>query len=329
MNFGEVLTKAWKIIWKHKILWLFGILAGCGAAQGGGGGGGGNAVYSGEQSGHYGGPSVMSPGLENSFSNFFQRMAEVPVWVWILIAIFVILVMFALSFLALMAGSLGTSGVIKGASMADKADPEDKPLSFGHIFKEVKPYYWKVFLLQLGLRFVGFFIVLFLLIPIILLTVCTCFLGLFLLIPIGWFLELMVYFTIIAILEEDKGIFDGIQRAWQMITRHLGDVFVMFLILGVGQMILGLLFIFPLLALPIPILINLLVTGFKAVGIGLVVSMVLFMLLIPVIVFVVGVVKAYVLTSWTLTYRHLLDEEELEPVVLNKEVISDDEVESN
>src|SRR5437773_2631742 len=26
-NFGEILTRAWQIIWKHKILWVFGILA--------------------------------------------------------------------------------------------------------------------------------------------------------------------------------------------------------------------------------------------------------------------------------------------------------------
>ncbi len=47
-NFGEVLTRAWQIIWKHKVLWIFGILAGCGrgsyrfnsSSQGGGGEGG-------------------------------------------------------------------------------------------------------------------------------------------------------------------------------------------------------------------------------------------------------------------------------------------------
>ena len=45
-NFGEVLTRAWQIIWKHKVLWIFGILASC--ARGGGGGssgGGGNSGY--------------------------------------------------------------------------------------------------------------------------------------------------------------------------------------------------------------------------------------------------------------------------------------------
>ena len=33
-NFGEILTRAWQIIWKHKILWIFGILASCGRSSG-------------------------------------------------------------------------------------------------------------------------------------------------------------------------------------------------------------------------------------------------------------------------------------------------------
>ena len=41
MNYSEILSRAWQIIWKHKVLWIFGILAGC-ANSGGGGGGGGN-----------------------------------------------------------------------------------------------------------------------------------------------------------------------------------------------------------------------------------------------------------------------------------------------
>ena len=29
MDIGSVLSRAWQIIWKHKVLWIFGILAGC------------------------------------------------------------------------------------------------------------------------------------------------------------------------------------------------------------------------------------------------------------------------------------------------------------
>ena len=47
MDYGEVLSKAWKIIWKHKVLWIFGILASFGQGSGGGSGGsGGNSGVS-------------------------------------------------------------------------------------------------------------------------------------------------------------------------------------------------------------------------------------------------------------------------------------------
>ena len=48
-DFGEVLSRAWQIIWKHKILWVFGIFAGC--ARGGGGGGGSGMGRGGNGSG--------------------------------------------------------------------------------------------------------------------------------------------------------------------------------------------------------------------------------------------------------------------------------------
>src|SRR5450759_4219284 len=34
IDLGEILSKAWRIIWKFKVLWIFGILAGCGGANG-------------------------------------------------------------------------------------------------------------------------------------------------------------------------------------------------------------------------------------------------------------------------------------------------------
>ena len=33
MDFGYVLKRAWQIMWKFKVLWIFGILASCGQAS--------------------------------------------------------------------------------------------------------------------------------------------------------------------------------------------------------------------------------------------------------------------------------------------------------
>lgn len=318
MDFSEILSKAWKTIWKHKILWLFGILAGCGAGNaGGGGGGGGGGTSAIQPMGN--GQQFFGPSTQRAFEDFFNFLEAVPVWVWILIAIVFFVLMILLSVLFMLLGTLGTTGAIKGTILADEAEEDAKPLSFGEIFRGLKPHYWKVFLLNIGLRFAGFFIALFLIVPIILLAVCTCFLGLFLLIPIAWFVDLMVNFTTVAIIEEDQKLFPAIGRAWQVITRNLGNVLLMFLILGIGQLIAGLIIGLPLIVTPVPLLVNLLATGFRNFTTGLVLSWVLFLALIPLVIFLSGVLKAYVLSSWTLTYRRLIQQEALEPTVLSEE----------
>jgi len=323
MNYGEILKKAWKTIWRHKILWLFGILAGCGATSsaGSGSGGGGNAVYSGGETGSWGGPSFLSPSTQQFFTDIGQFLADIPVWVWIVTAVVVVLTLiiisFVLSIVFLLAGTLGTSGVIKGTGLADAAEVDAKPLSFSEIFKAVKPHFWKVFLFNLGLRFLGFFVALIFIVPIILLTVCTCFMGLFLLLPIGWFLEVWVNFTTIAILEEDLGVFVAIKRAWQVIIRSLGHVIVMFLILGIGQLIAGVIILLPIVVVPVPLLINLYTSGFNSFAVGLAISFVLSLVIFPIMVVLAGMLRAYVISSWTLTYRRLTGEENQAPIVLS------------
>lgn len=321
MDYGEILVKSWKTIWKHKILWLFGILAGCTATGssggGGGGGGGGGASSINIQPGSW---DFMGPSPQRAFHDFGRAIASVPVWVWILLVLVLVAVGLILSVIFLFAGTLGQTGVVKGTSMADEADPEDGPLSFGTIFNALKPYYWKVLLLNLGVWLVGIFGGLILAIPILLLTVCTCCLGPLLLIPIGWFINVLVVFTMIAIIEEDLGIFEGIARAWRVIIRNLGKVVVMFLILGIGGLIIGLIIGLPLLIVPVPFIANLIMTGARSVTIGLVFSVLLSLLFVPLVIFLSGVLQAFILAAWTLTFRRLTLENELEPTVLNDQV---------
>ena len=64
----------------------------------------------------------------------------------------------------------------------------------------------------------------------------------------------------------------------------------------------------PLLIAPAPFLINLFASGFRTVSVGLVISVILFLVFIPIVILLSGVLKAYVLTSWTLIYRQLTAE---------------------
>lgn len=319
MNFGEILSKAWKVIWKHKILWLFGLLAGCGASGSGGssGGGGGSSSISGQyQSGNWEGLDFLAPSTQRGIEDFFQSLADIPAGVWVAIGIGMFLAMIVFSFLFLMLGTLGIAGVVKGTSMADQAGEEEKPLSLKAIFTELKPSYWKVFLFNLGYRIAGFIVSLMLVLPIILLAVCTCGVGLLLMIPIGWFIYLMVNFSTIAIVEEGLGVFEAISQAWKILIKNIGNVFLMFLILGVGQIVIGLLLGLPIFVSIAPLLINGITTGFQSITTGAVITGIMLLIFIPVVIFLGGVLRAYVWGAWTLTYRRLDSGETGQPEVL-------------
>ncbi len=327
MDFGEILSKAWKTIWKHKILWLFGILAGCGASTGGHAStrvSGGGAPTMPPSNGDWGSSNIISPENQRAIQSFFQSITEIPPWVWILIVLGMIALVIILSILFLMLGTLGKTGIIKGTGMADEADEDEKPLSFGKILKGLKPHYWKILLFYFVTQLVLTVVMVLLAIPIGLFVLCTCFLGIFLMIPIGWFIQGMVEFTTIAVIEEDLGIFKGIERAWQVIIKNLGNLIVMFLILGLGQIIVSILLALPIFIVPVPLLVELIASGFESFLTGLIITLILGLIITPIVILLQGILKAYITTSWTLTYRRLTGEAALSPTVIETEQLQDE-----
>ena len=128
-NFGEVLSRAWQIIWKHKVLWIFGILASC--SQGGRGfnsgsnGGGGNGGT---------GPGNLPPQLERFFETIAQNAVPIIATVISLVCIVWILAIFL--------GTIGRIGLIRRTWQAEGGT---ESLIFGQLFSESTPYFWRVF----------------------------------------------------------------------------------------------------------------------------------------------------------------------------------------
>jgi hypothetical protein len=79
MDFGYVLKRAWEIIWKFKVLWIFGILASCGQASGSGGSNSGYRFSSQE--------SNFSPQIER----FFNQLNPAIIALLIALGIFIVL----------------------------------------------------------------------------------------------------------------------------------------------------------------------------------------------------------------------------------------------
>ncbi len=307
MDLGEVLSKAWKIIWKHKVLWVFGILASCG--QGGGGGSGGGSSNSGYQFSQ-GDPNV-SPEVERFFysiERFFQQIEA-----WQIVGFIAIMIVFflVLWFVMLALSTIGRVGLIQGATRAD----EDR-LTFMQLFESGKPYFWRVLGLNLLIGLAAFIVVLLIFIPMALIGFVTigigflCMLPLIcILIPVMWLVSVFIEQANLAVVLDDLDIVAGLRRGWDVFRDNLGNLIVIGLILGIGGAIVGFIFALPLMLLVIPAALGAVWGGVTEsalpLGGGIATALLCFVGYLPFLIVLGGILRAYIQSAWTLTYLQL------------------------
>lgn len=286
-DFGEVLTRAWQIIWKHKVLWIFGILASCSRGSGGGNSGGSNTGYN----------SGSNP---DQFGYQFEQAGQ---WLennlWVIIAIIVFLFLLSLVFMAL--GFIGRIALIKGTNKADKGA---ESLPFGELWSESLPYFWRVF----GLSFLIGLAMMVIFIPLMLIGVFTAGVGflcilplLCILIPLAIALGIIVEQANAAIVLEDLGMFDGFKRGWEISKKNAGPLLIMALILGVGSGIISVVVAIPMIVGVLPIIFGAAAETTSVLWIG-VVCVVAYL---PVLILLNGIITTYVQSAWALTFMRL------------------------
>lgn len=302
-NFGEVLTRAWQIIWKHKVLWIFGILAGCGRG-GGGGSGGGQIRGSGDQP---------FPQLEQFFQQISQWIENNP---WI-VAVFILLVI-VLVIVSIFLGTIGRISLIRGTYQADGGTER---LNFGELFSESMPYFWRVF----GLSLLIFLIALFVFIPLALggalFSVVTAGIGaicllplICLLIPLLWAFSVVIEQANVAIVLENLSIGDGFRKGWEVVRANVGPILVLTLIIFIGSGVLGFFIAIPLIAAVAPLIFG---AANNTTG-PIWITVICCALYFPILLVLSGILNAYVQSVWTLTYMRLTAKPPLDnpPVVL-------------
>ena len=305
-NFGEVLTRAWQIIWKHKVLWIFGILASC--ARGGGGGSSGGGGNSGYQTGS--GDSPFSGDKIERVMNQVGTFLENN-W-WIIIA--VIVGIFLLSFVFYFLGMMGRIALIKGVAQADK---DAESLSFGELWAESMPFFWRVFGLNflIGLAFLVLFI------PLVLFGIVTAGIGflcliplLCIMVPLSWVVMAIIEQAQNAIVLEDLNMLDGFKRGWEIVKANAVPIIIMMLILGVGSGIIGVIIALPIIIAVVPAVIGMAVS--QQTLTPFYIAAACCVAYFPVLLFFNGVLTAYIQASWTLTYLRLVKPQEEAPVII-------------
>jgi hypothetical protein len=315
-NFGEVLTRAWQIIWKHKVLWIFGIFAGCSR-------GGSNFNSSSNSGGNGNGPGNINvpPQLEQLFRTISENMT---MYIVIGVTLFCVI-----GLVVLFLGTIGRIGLIRGTWRVENGAEH---LIFGELFSESTPFFWRVFGLSL-LAALPIFIVVILtivmLVPIIaasngsgseafagIFGSMTLFCGcLCLLIPIMIVISLVARQAENAIVLEDAGLMPSISRGWEVFRNNLGVMILMLIILGVIGMIVGFVIAIPLFIVVVPAMLTF------AAGQGQDWTPMIFMgvclcLYIPVTWLINGVLTAYTESAWTLTYMRLTKPQANAPVIV-------------
>ncbi|MEN8172810.1 MAG: hypothetical protein ABFS03_08000 [Chloroflexota bacterium] len=309
------MTRAWEIIWKFKVLWLFGILASCG--QGGSGsstssGGGGGKTGFQFDAGSFNLPPEMQRYILRA-DRFFDSIEA-----WQIAALiggfFLFSLIIGLIFNAL--STIGRVGIIQGTVEAEGGVDR---LSFGDLFTSGKPFFWRVFGLNLLIGIALLIAFLIIIIPAIGITALTLGIGLIcliplicILIPLSWMVSVIIEQANIALVVEDLGMMPALQRGWAVFRENLGSMIIMGLILGVLSFVISLIFALPILLIIFPVVFGIAggaITDAEAfVGGGFAVAALCFMAYLPFLIVLGGILRSYINTAWTLTYLELTTE---------------------
>ena len=292
MNYGEVLTRAWKIVWKFKVLWIFGILASCGTGSGNGGGGN-NVSY-----------QFSSGDLPPQFEQFFGNIEQFANDLWWIFGLLICLTC-VLVLVAIFLSTIGKIALIKGTLRAEEGAER---MGFVELFNASTPYFWRVFGLSMLLFLVFFVAVMFGVLVFMAATMLTfgialiCLLPLCcLMIPVMWAIGVILEQAYIAIVVEERGIADGLSRGWEVVKTHWEPMLVMGVILIFGAIIAGLIIAVPMFLIMFPLFFALGITGGNSMT-PLAIGGICFLIYLPVLIVAGGILKAYVQSAWTLTF---------------------------
>ena len=317
-NFGEVLTRAWQIVWKHRVLWIFGILASCGR-----GGSSFNSGSSGGGDGGFGTPPDLPPQvmewiriIEQNLTAFIAVIIALTCIIWI-VSIFL--------------STIGKIGLIRGTAQIDGGT---ESLIFGQLFSESTPYFWRMFGLSLlvGLPVlvaivavvVGLLLFIvplsvssgndptpaFGLVMLPLLIGCFC-----LLIPVMFIIGMIARQAENAIVLEEMGVMPAVSRGWDVFRKNLGPIIIMAIILTVIGFAVGFVIAIPIFIIVLPAVVAFAV-GEAQNWTPMAIAGICICLYIPISLLLNGIAIAYTESAWTLTYMRLTKPQDIEPAVL-------------
>lgn len=294
MDLSAIFKRAWEITWKHKGLWVLGILANC---SGNGSQGSSNVSRIPEYQFN-----------SDEFRHLDRWFQSIPEETWIAIAIGFACLILLLALVFWVLAVIGNGGLIAAFQMAETGET----VTLGSAFQKGIGFFWKLLAIQLILGLLTLAVFIPVIMGIVGLSVLTLGIGLIcliplvcLLIPLGIAITIYTLLTQIALIVEDLDIASAFRRGWEVLRTKPGEIIVMGLILVVGGFVVSLLLAIPFILLALPFFTGL-IMGTDASGIaGLSLTALGILFYLPVLLVAGGIMRTFITGSWTLTYRSL------------------------
>jgi hypothetical protein len=302
-NFGEILTRAWEITRKHRVLWIFGILASCGRGGGGGNGGG---------SGGNGGGAGMD--LPPQVAQWFEWIEQNAVTFVVLVCVLALVIWL----ITIAIGAIGKIGLIRGT---EQVEGGTQSLIFGQLVSEGMPYFGRVVGLSVILILPAFLLGLVVAVMAVIALAAgagdpeSAVVGLAGIAPVAvccacLFIPLMIVLTLVfrqaerAAVLEDLRVMPALSRGWEVFRANLGPLIVMAVILGILGVVVGFIVALPIFLAVIPAAVAYAVGGAES-STPIILGVVCFCVYLPVLLLLNGILVAYTESAWTLTYMRL------------------------
>ena len=314
-NFGEILTRAWQIVWKHRVLWIFGILASCGR----GGSNFNSSSFQGD--GGTGTPPDFPPQVMEFFRWIEQNLTAFIVGIIALTCIIWIVTIFL--------STIGKIGLIRGTAQIDGGV---ESLIFGQLFSESMPYFWRILgisiivtlpiVVVIGALAAGLAVFavsasggndasgigLVAMVPVFIGCIC-------LLIPIMFVIGMILRQAENAIVLEEMSVMPALSRGWEVFRNNLGPIIIMAIILTIIGFVAGFIVAIPVFVILVPAFIAF-IAGEAQNWTPLAIAGICVCLYIPISLLLNGIAIAYTEAAWTLTYMRLTKPQLAEPIVL-------------
>ncbi len=307
MQFDQVIMRAWQIIWKHKVLWIFGILAGCGGQVTSNG-------YRGSSNWGTGPGDIQN--IPRWFEQWADRITEqftVNTGMAFAVVGMIVLLSIVMALVFMVLGVIGQISLVRSTVLIESGVEQ---LTAGEIWQEALPYFWRVLglFLAIGLAYAAIAVVMVgfvfvgTLLTLGLLTLCLIPL-LCLLVPLSFVINIIIKQSVIALVVEDLDLGQALGRGWEVVRTNLSNVVIMaiFLVIGAGfvNFVVGLPMVFAI----FPALAAATAggaTGSQEMLFGSIGVMALCLVLyLPIYLILAGAIRAYTDTAWTLTYLEL------------------------